>query len=73
MLDVIIALIPAGLAGCVIFGGRALLVIGLCVFFSVHFEYASRSMADKNTAPLLASERLPVGMGIIYKSFSIAQ
>lgn len=48
MLDVIIALIPAGIAGCVIFGGRALLVIGLCVFFSVLFEYASRKIMKRS-------------------------
>ncbi len=47
MLDVIIALIPAGIAGTVIFGGRALLVIGLCVFFSVLFEYASRRIMKR--------------------------
>lgn len=48
MLDVIIALIPAGIAGTVIFGGRALLVIGLCVFFSVLFEYASRKIMRRS-------------------------
>ena len=47
MLDVIIALVPAGLAGCFIFGGRALLVIGLCVFFSVLFEFASRRIMKR--------------------------
>ena len=38
MLDVIIALLPATIAGCVIFGLRALLVIGLTVGASVGFE-----------------------------------
>ncbi|MBR6780064.1 MAG: RnfABCDGE type electron transport complex subunit D [Clostridia bacterium] len=48
MLDVVIALIPAGLAGCFIFGGKALLVIGLCVFFSVLFEYLSRKIMKRS-------------------------
>ena len=38
MLDVIIALLPATVAGCVIFGLRALLVIALTVASSVGFE-----------------------------------
>ena len=38
MLDVIIALLPASVAGCVIFGLRALLVLGVCVASCVLFE-----------------------------------
>ncbi len=38
MLDVIIALLPATVAGCVIFGLRALLVVALTVACSVGFE-----------------------------------
>ncbi len=38
MLDVIIALLPASVAGCVIFGLRALLVLGVCVVSCVLFE-----------------------------------
>lgn len=38
MLDVIIALFPASVAGCVIFGLRALLVLGVCVASCVLFE-----------------------------------
>lgn len=42
MLTVIIALIPAIIAGCVFFGLRALLVIAVCSASSVFFEYISR-------------------------------
>ena len=38
MLDVIIALLPATIAGVVIFGLRSLLVIGVCVAASVLSE-----------------------------------
>ena len=38
MRDVIIALLPAGIAGCVIFGLRAALVIAICVGSAVLFE-----------------------------------
>lgn len=38
MLDVLIALLPAAIAGTVIFGIRALLVIAVCVICSVGFE-----------------------------------
>lgn len=38
MRDVLIALIPAAIAGTVIFGWRALLVIAVCVITSVGFE-----------------------------------
>ena len=38
MLDVIIALLPAAVAGCVIFGLRSLLVVGACVASCVLFE-----------------------------------
>ncbi len=38
MLDVIIALLPAAVAGCVIFGLRSLLVLGVCVASCVLFE-----------------------------------
>ena len=39
MLDVIIALCPAAVASAIIFGPRALLVIGVTTFASVAFEY----------------------------------
>ena len=38
MRDVLIALAPAAIAGCVIFGLRALLVLAVCVLSSVVFE-----------------------------------
>ena len=38
MLDVIIALLPAAIAGCIIFGLRALLVLAVCVVSCVGFE-----------------------------------
>ena len=38
MLDVIIALLPAAVAGCVIFGLRSLLVLSVCVASCVLFE-----------------------------------
>ena len=38
MTDVLIALIPATVAGCVIFGARALLPIFTCIICSVGFE-----------------------------------
>lgn len=39
MLDVIIALIPALIAGCIVFGMRALLVVMVCVISAVLSEY----------------------------------
>lgn len=42
MLDVIIGLCPASIASVVIFGPRALLVIGVCVLSCVISEYLSR-------------------------------
>ena len=38
MLDVIIALLPAAVAGCVIFGLKSLMVIGVCMASCVLFE-----------------------------------
>ena len=38
MRDVLIALLPATVAGVIIFGLRALLVVALCVICSVGFE-----------------------------------
>lgn len=48
MLDVIIALIPAAIAGTVIFGLRALLVIGVCVGVSVLSEFLFNIVAKKD-------------------------
>ncbi|MCH5202796.1 MAG: RnfABCDGE type electron transport complex subunit D, partial [Oscillospiraceae bacterium] len=39
MLDVLIALFPAGVASVIIFGARSLLVIGVCVAVCILSEY----------------------------------
>ncbi len=46
--DVIISLVPAGVAGTLIFGIRALLVIAVCVISSVAFEYISRKILKRS-------------------------
>ena len=47
MLDVIIALLPAGIASVIIFGFRALLVIAVCVVTSVLSELAFEKLCKK--------------------------
>lgn len=47
MLDVIIALLPATIAGVVIFGLNALLVVAVCVAACVGFEYLFNLIAKK--------------------------
>ena len=47
MLDVIIALFPATIAGVIIFGLEALLVVAVCVAASVGFEYLFNLIAKK--------------------------
>lgn len=47
MLDVIIALLPAVIAGTVIFGPRSLAVIAVCIVFSVLSEYIFNRIAKK--------------------------
>ena len=47
MLDVLIALLPATVAGCVIFGWRALLVIATCVASSVAAEFVFNLIVKK--------------------------
>ena len=47
MLDVLIALLPAAIAGVYIFGLRALAVIGVCVAFCVIFEVLFCLLAKK--------------------------
>ena len=50
MLDVIIALIPAAIASVVIFGAKALMLIGVCVATCVLLEYICRkAMKRDNT------------------------
>lgn len=46
--DVIISLVPAGIAGVLIFGIRALLVIAVCVLSCVAFEYLSRKIMKRS-------------------------
>lgn len=47
MLDVIIALLPAAVAGCIIFGWRALAVIAVCVVCSVASEFIFNKIVKK--------------------------
>lgn len=47
MLDVIIALVPAGIASVIIFGLRALLVIGVCVAVCVLSEWIFEKICKK--------------------------
>lgn len=47
MLDVIIALFPAGVASVIIFGARSLLVIGVCVAVCVVSEWAFEKICKK--------------------------
>ncbi|WP_316608806.1 RnfABCDGE type electron transport complex subunit D [uncultured Ruminococcus sp.] len=49
MLDVIIALCPAAIAACVIFGLRSMVLIGVCVSTCVLLEYASRKIMKRDT------------------------
>ncbi len=48
MLDVIIALIPALIMGCVYFGLRALLLSAVCVLTAVLSEYIARKVMKRN-------------------------
>lgn len=47
MLDVLISLLPAAIAGCVIFGWRALLILAVCVVSSVLSEAAFNFLTKK--------------------------
>ena len=49
MLDVIIALIPAAIAACVIFGLRSLVLIAVCIATCVLLEYISRKIMKRDT------------------------
>lgn len=78
MLDVIIALIPAGIASVVIFGARALLVIGVCVAVCVASEYVFEKICKKeNTLSdlsavvtgLLLAYNLPVSIPLWQAAF----
>ncbi len=47
MLDVVLALVPAGIASAIIFGWRALLVIGVCVAVCVFSEWGFEKICKK--------------------------
>ena len=49
MLDVIIALIPATIAACVIFGMKSLTLVGICVSSCVLSEYLARKIMKRDT------------------------
>lgn len=49
MFDVILALIPATVAGTVIFGLRSLLVVGVCVLSAIVSEYLICKILKRNT------------------------
>lgn len=49
MLDVIIALIPAVVAACIIFGMRSLVLIAICIATCVLLEYVSRKVMKRDT------------------------
>ncbi len=78
MLDVIIALVPAAIASIVIFGPRALLIIGVCVVTCVLSEYVCRKvMKRENTigdlsavvTGMLLAFNLPVGIHPLMAAF----
>lgn len=84
MLDVLIALCPALIAGCVLFGPRALLLVAVCVGSCEGFEYACRRvMGRSNTLPDLSAAvtgvllsfclppTLPVPMAVLGCFFAI--
>ncbi len=48
MLDVIIALCPAAVASCVIFGWRSLVLIAVCIATCVLLEYVSRKIMKRD-------------------------
>ena len=49
MLDVIIALIPAAVMACVIFGLRSMVLIAICIATCVVLEYISRKIMKRDT------------------------
>lgn len=78
MLDVIIALVPAGIASVIIFGLRALLVIGVCVLVSVLSEYIFEKICKKENTimdlsavvtGLLLAYNLPVSIPLWQAAF----
>lgn len=84
MLDVIIALLPATVAGCIIFGWRALAVVGVCVLTAVLSEWIfniivkkERTIGDLSAAVtglllgLNLSADLPLWQGAVGSVFAI--
>lgn len=84
MRDVLIALAPAVIAGTILFGPRALLLVAVCVASSMVFEYAVRRLMKKEnalfdlsavvTGVLLAlnlSSTTPIYMAVIGSFFAI--
>ena len=78
MLDVIIALIPASVAACVIFGMRSLTLIAVCIATCVLLEYISRKIMKRNTTVgdlsavvtgLLLALNLPVDLNPLIAMF----
>lgn len=78
MLDVVIALLPAGIAAVIIFGWRALLVIGVCVAVCVFSEWGFEKLCKKeNTITdlsavvtgLLLAYNLPVSIPLWQAAF----
>ena len=49
MLDVIIALIPASIMACVIFGMRSMVLIAICIATCVLLEFLSRKIMKRDT------------------------
>ena len=49
MLDVIIALCPAAVASCIIFGLRSLVLIAICIASCVLLEFVSRKIMKRDT------------------------
>lgn len=78
MLDVVIALLPAGIAAVIIFGLRALLVMGVCVAVCVFSEWGFEKLCKKeNTITdlsavvtgLLLAYNLPVSIPLWQAAF----
>ncbi len=78
MLDVVIALIPALIAGCIVFGLRALLVTVICVGVSVLAEFLFQKGCKKPVTVgdlsavvtgLLLAYNLPVGIPLWQAAF----
>lgn len=78
MLDVIIALVPAVIAAAIIFGPRALLVIGVTILSCVVTEYICRRVMKRNNTigdlsavvtGLLLALNLPVNINLLIAAF----